>query len=141
MSIDGTGMKSLFFFLVIAIGLLSAQCGGAIDVRKGGDCEKIDPPKFRNLAVHYLLKSHPEMVAYINDAVPWKGGRITLEGLLGHETYRYSGDGWTATVEWNVVPQPVYEITLSYNRGQIVWKANLYVDCEIRETNFTMTFE
>ena len=131
-------MKSLFLVLVIAIGLLSIQYAGAFDINKEpqGDCEKIDPPRFRNLAVHYLVKSHPEMAAYINDAVPWKGGRITPEGLLGHETYRYSGDGWAATVEWNVVPQPVYEITLSYNRGQIVWKANLYVDCEIRETKY-----
>ncbi len=131
-------MKSLFFFLVIAIGLLSAQCGGAIDVRKDaqGDCEKIDPPKFRNLAVHYLLKSHPEMAAYINDAVSWKGGRITPKGLLGHETYQYYGDRWTAIIEWNVVSQPIYEITLSYNSDQIVWKGNLDVNCEIRETKY-----
>ncbi len=129
-------MKPLSFFLAVMLVVLSAQCGGALDVRKGGDCEKIDPPKFRNLAVHYLLKSHPEMAAYINETVPWKGGRTTREGLLGHETYRYSGDGWIATVEWNVVPQPVYEITLSYNRGRIVWKTNLYVDCEIRETKY-----
>ena len=52
----------------------------------------------------------------------WTGGRATPEGLVGYETYIYTGNGWNVTVGNPVIPV-------------LDWKG-VYFHGEVNETSF-----
>lgn len=99
------------------------------------DCLEVTPLGFLGLAEKYILAKHPETSAYLSLKAKWEGGRITPKGLLGHETYQYHKDKWSAKIEWNVVPKPIYKIILSYN-SQILWRGNIDKYCKIEELEY-----
>jgi len=70
--------------------------------------------KIRDAAMEYIKVNHAE-VALFMDKLEWTGGRVTPEGLLGAETYTYSSSGWLVTLNYPVVANPVYKITVSYS--------------------------
>ncbi len=68
----------------------------------------------REVALTYIKDNHPETAQFTNN-LSWKGGRTTPEGIVGAETYTYNANGWQVTIQYPVIPNPVYEITVNYN--------------------------
>ena len=74
-----------------------------------------------------FLESHSELYQYLNFA-GWAGGRATPEGLVGSETYSYFGvmynatsiypTGWAVTIQYPVVPNPVYSANITLHSVQ-----------------------
>lgn len=69
----------------------------------------IQQSHIRDLAMEYIKENHAEAAAFI-DGIQWTGGRVTPLGLVGAETYRYTGGGWDVTIRYAVVREPVYNI-------------------------------
>jgi len=63
--------------------------------------------------MNYLKIYHNETSTYIQNIV-WTGGRVTPEGLTGSETYNYQGSGWNVTIQYPVVLNPIYTLTVTY---------------------------
>jgi hypothetical protein len=75
-------------------------------------------------SLQYMIENHQAVVAYLN-AYSLAGGRVAPpEGFVGSETYRYAGVawnetalyevGWTVTVQYPVVPNPIYSVNITY---------------------------
>jgi len=48
------------------------------------------------------------------DEFSWSGGRVET-GLLGSEKYVYESNGWTVTISYPVVADPVYSVAVEYS--------------------------
>ncbi|MFB3889095.1 MAG: zinc-ribbon domain-containing protein [Candidatus Bathyarchaeia archaeon] len=69
--------------------------------------------KVRDDAMTYILANHPETAMFMQN-LTWTGGRQDT-GLVGAETYVYESTGWTVTLKYPVVPNPVYTVTADYS--------------------------
>ena len=98
-------------------------------------------PQIRDLAMNYLTTFHNQTAAYMLN-LTWVGGRVTSEGLLGAEVYRYQSSDWVVTIQYPVVPSPIYTITVQYtdslNQVMIDWHGTLQAGFII-ETAYTYT--
>jgi hypothetical protein len=56
---------------------------------------------------------HPETGQFMKSMV-WTGGRATPENRLGAETYIYQTIGWSVTMQYPVVLDPIYTVTAKY---------------------------
>ena len=77
--------------------------------------QKVLAPEYvRDLAIQYILENYPQLVEL---AAPeeWEFTDLTPEGLLGASTYRYTGLGWSVTVHFMVVLEPVYTVSVEYS--------------------------
>ena len=68
--------------------------------------------QIRDAAIAYIGSSHPETLQFMNQ-LNWTGGRRET-GLVGAETYIYHAEGWSVTLHYPVVPNPVYSVTAQY---------------------------
>ncbi len=68
--------------------------------------------QIRDQTMAFVGINHNETVPYMQ-SLTWTGGRATPEGLMGAETYSYQSSGWNVTIQYPVVPNPVYTITYS----------------------------
>ncbi len=69
--------------------------------------------QIRDAAIASIAVDHPETAQFMNDLV-WTGGRQDTK-LLGSETYMYQSQGWTVTIKYPVVANPIYNITVDYS--------------------------
>ncbi|MCL4435240.1 MAG: hypothetical protein M1503_07395 [Thaumarchaeota archaeon] len=76
-------------------------------------------------SLSYIGQKHPETASKIPEGVAWQGGRETPSGTVGHETYRYQGEGWTVTIEWNVVSPKNLVYTVTATHDSLVWKGDI----------------
>jgi hypothetical protein len=98
----------------------------------------------REVALAYIKENHPETSQFTNN-LSWTGGKQET-GLLGGETYIYNANGWQVTIQYPVIPNPVYEITVNYSVSAetgsisipyaIAWNGN-FGNGAITETNYT----
>jgi hypothetical protein len=79
--------------------------------------------QIRDAAMIYIKYNHPETAPIITNA-SWSTGKLET-GLVGSETIIYYDGGWTVTVQYPVVPNPVYTVTANYTVGDVyvVWQA------------------
>ncbi|MCW4018667.1 MAG: hypothetical protein NWF00_08345 [Candidatus Bathyarchaeota archaeon] len=68
----------------------------------------------RNKIMAYIGANHSETLQFMSD-LNWTGGRVTPENLLGAEIYTYQAQGWTVTIHYPVVLDPVYDVTVDYS--------------------------
>lgn len=89
----------------------------------------------RNDIVNFL-RTHADAVPYLQ-TFNWTGGNITPEGLVGSSTYSYINNGWNVTMQYPIVPNPIYAITANYNQGTvtIVWRGT-WQNTNITETSY-----
>ncbi|MCW4030377.1 MAG: hypothetical protein NWE92_12115 [Candidatus Bathyarchaeota archaeon] len=102
-----------------------------------------EPPtaeQVRDAAVTYIKNNHADAAQYLNN-VSWEGGRATAEGLVGYETYVYTGGSWNVTIGYPVIPNPTYDINATYTAagGPLIDWAGTYSDGTITETTYTNT--
>jgi hypothetical protein len=116
------------------------------------DLEATSAQQARDALFGSFLESHGDAYQYL-DFAGWEGGRATPEGLVGSETYSYSGvmynataiypTGWTVTVQYPVVPNPIYSANITYtpsSTGQRVidWQGN-WQNGTVTETSYSIT--
>lgn len=95
----------------------------------------IEPEQARDLAMNYIKQNHPDTAKYITGNITWSGNSTT-HGLVGHETYTYTGGNWNITIDWNVVAPEylTYKIKAQYTSG-ITWTGEIH-ETEITETSY-----
>jgi hypothetical protein len=102
--------------------------------------EQTEQEKVRDSIMTYIKTNHPEAAQFMKDLV-WTGGRVTPANLLGAETYMYYSQGWNVTINYPVVPNPIYKIVADYSAidvgipYRIIWKGTLQNDF-INETSY-----
>jgi uncharacterized coiled-coil protein SlyX len=96
--------------------------------------------KNRDSVMDYIKSNHPETAQFMN-GLAWIGGRTTPPDLIGAETYFYTSNGWKFTINYPVIPNPIYNITADYSATstgipyRVIWKGSWQNWC-INETSF-----
>ncbi len=91
----------------------------------------------RDVAMMYILATHPETSAIIPNSLVWTGGKVDTT-ILGSETYIYVSGGWTTTIQNLVVKDPAYNITANYSAANVfvIWQG-MDQSGTFTETNYT----
>jgi len=97
--------------------------------------EPLTEEQIRDEAIVYMQTNHAELAELLTD-ISWEGGRVET-GLLGSEIYNYTNANWTITVQYPVVPNPIYTITANYTAEDITltWEGT-YENGTIIETSY-----
>jgi hypothetical protein len=66
----------------------------------------------RDLTLMYLNAYHNQTSMYMHD-LSWRGGRMAM-GMIGSEKYNYVSTGWNVTLQYPVVPNPMFTINADY---------------------------
>lgn len=84
----------------------------------------------RDEALIYIESNHPEATLY-TQSLSWSGGRVET-GLTGSENYQYTtltsalgSAGWTVTINYPVVPNPIYTVTANYTQTGVETPVNI----------------
>jgi hypothetical protein len=84
----------------------------------------------RDAAITYIESSHPEAALYMQ-SLTWSGGRVET-GRVGAENYEYTtltsapgSAGWTVTINYPVVPNPIYTVTANYTQTGVQTPVNI----------------
>jgi hypothetical protein len=73
--------------------------------------------QMRDLIILYLQAYHNQTEPYLK-SLTWMGGRMTPMGMMGSEFYSYQSSGWNVTMQYPVVPNPLYAIVAQYKPAQ-----------------------
>ena len=109
-------------------------------IAQNGTSELSTQQKIRDSVMDYIKFNHPETAQFMNNLV-WKGGRTTPQNLIGAETYVYTSEGWKFTINYPVIPNPLYNITADYSATsisipyRIIWIGSWQNWC-INETSY-----
>ena len=96
--------------------------------------------KIRDSTMDYIKFNHPETTQFMN-GLAWIGGRTTPPGIVGAETYFYTSNGWKFTINYPVIPTPMYNITADYSATstgipyRVIWNGSWQNWC-INETSY-----
>ncbi len=151
MSMPHEKVKSLIVFMAIfaIVGGISWALVNAQQSSNNEDSPQAMPKlrlqeNLRDAALAYIVNNHPETAQFTNN-ISWTGGKQET-GLLGSETYIHGGKGWQVTIQYPVIPNPVYEITANYNTPTesgtisipyaIIW-TGVFEDGTTSETSYT----
>jgi uncharacterized protein YbdZ (MbtH family) len=88
-----------------------------------------------NEVIAFINASHPEVAPYIPSDMNWSGGRQNTS-LLGSETYIFTSALWNVTLQYPVVPDPIFNVNATYNTSTIVWRGT-WQSGSITETYFS----
>ena len=91
----------------------------------------------RDEAMNYTEANHTETTPYMKN-LSWTGGDVTPSGIVGASTYTYLSLGWNVTMQYPIVPDPIYTVTADYNSSgiSITWKGT-WQNNTITETSYT----
>ncbi len=73
--------------------------------------------EIRDAAMVYLAANHTGTIM-VMDNLTWTGGRQE-SGLVGAENYVYTSGNWSCVIDYLVVPNPVYTVTLDYSKFDV----------------------
>ncbi len=102
--------------------------------------QTLPPEQIRDQIINHIRISHPE-TASLMSSLNWMGGRQDT-GLVGAETYIYnSTSGWNVTIQYPVVPNPIYAINATYTSANmsVDWYGTIESNGIITETSYTHT--
>jgi hypothetical protein len=114
-------IKAAILFLTI-LAIASGVSWALVNAQQPTQEQQNQPQTMPKLLIHeqirdatmaYLGTAHPEAVHFM-DNLNWSGGREET-ALLGAETYTYQSQGWSVTIKYPVVANPVYNITVDYS--------------------------
>jgi len=96
----------------------------------------------RETVIMFIASNHTETQS-LTDGIIWVGGRATPEGILGAETYIYTGNGWNVTIRNPVIPDPIYKVNATYTASgsqqvTVDWQGT-YQHGVVTETKYTYT--
>jgi len=96
--------------------------------------------EIRDSVMGYIKLNHPEVAKFMND-LAWTGGRATPATSIGAETYVYTSIGWRLTINYPVIPNPLYNVTSDYSAPftgipyRIIWTGT-WQNWRITETSY-----
>ena len=95
----------------------------------------ISPENAVTRVVDFIAQRHePNEVACF---LRWSVEDLTPKGMLGSSTQRFTGDGWTITVSWQVVQFPVYSVEAQYDGATAFqWEGTVDHDGDVVEVEF-----
>ena len=66
--------------------------------------------------MQYMLDNYPPDVGVPLVPHPdhWDAEYLTPDGFVGASTWQFTQGGWTATVQYAIVLEPVYTVTIDY---------------------------
>jgi hypothetical protein len=89
--------------------------------------------QIRDSIMGYIKINHNQTAQFIQD-IAWTGGKVDQGMLVGSEKYNYTtltgapgSAGWTMTLQYPVVPNPIYTISANYTQTgvlspyQVMW--------------------
>lgn len=145
-------MKKLFIVLAVVV-LIVVIVGGILaytylpnqNPTTTPTGETNTPPKtlttvdeIRDGAMVYLAANHSGTVSMMS-GLSWSGGRQDT-GLLGAENYVYTSGSWSCVIDYPVVLNPVYTITMDYSvTGVGIRWMGSYHNGTFSETSATIT--
>ena len=98
--------------------------------------------QIRDLTMQYLMAYHNQTTQYMH-GLSWTGGHMNMGMMVGSETYSYQSSGWNVTMQYPVVPTPIYTITAEYTPMEmhstdymVTWQGTLQ-NGTITQTNYT----
>ena len=71
----------------------------------------------RNNVMAYLKNNHEETAQYMQN-FNGQEENVTPSGLVGSSTYSYLSQGWNVTMQYPVVPNPIYIIIANYTEAK-----------------------
>jgi hypothetical protein len=99
----------------------------------------------RNNVITYIKNNHEETAQFMQ-SFNWTGGRVEPETpMVGSETYTYLSQGWNVTIQYPVVPNPIYTIIADYSASasgtvsipyRVIWQGT-WENGVITETSYT----
>lgn len=89
----------------------------------------------RQEAISYILAHHPDLA--LSPTMTWQEQRVTAEGLVGREDYRYVSGDWELTVWWLVLPQSEYHVTLLNSATGLKWDGTIDHSGEVKEMAYS----
>ncbi|MDD3791642.1 MAG: hypothetical protein PHY74_00755 [Candidatus Bathyarchaeota archaeon] len=96
--------------------------------------------QIRDGAMLYLGANHTETFQLMDD-LTWSGGRQETGGL-GAETYVYLSGSWSVVIDYPVVLNPLYTITIDYaSEGLSVNWVGTYQNTTFTENSYTISPE
>jgi hypothetical protein len=105
------------------------------------------PEQIRTQTLNFIRTNHPITAQYMQNLGAWTGGRTTPNGIVASEIYSYLSGGWNVTMQYPVVPNPIYSITANYTASTsagapthliIAWSGT-WQSGTIRETSYRYT--
>jgi hypothetical protein len=102
--------------------------------------QTLPPEQIRDQIINHIRISHPETASLMSN-LDWTGGRQDT-GLVGGEIYIYSThNGWTVTIPYPVVPNPIYSVNATYASANmsVDWYGTIESNGIITETSYTHT--
>ncbi len=66
----------------------------------------------RDAAINYIASKHSEISPYM-PPFSWSGG-LQDTGFVGSALYKYQNEGWTITIQYPIVENPVYNVNATY---------------------------
>jgi hypothetical protein len=95
----------------------------------------------RNDVVSSIARNHNETDLYIS-TFSWSGGLVET-GFVGSAVYEYKSSGWTVSLQYPIVENPVYTVNATYtspttNNVIVNWQG-LWENTVVVETAYTFT--
>jgi hypothetical protein len=139
-------VKSVLLFTTIFL-IVGAVSWAVVSAQQASDPTDQIIPQFdlqghiRDTVMAHIASTHSEVSPLFSDT-GWTGGRVETT-LLGAETYTYQSEGWNVTINYPVVQDPVYSVTVHYSVPEgtmgipysVDWEGT-WQDSNITETNF-----
>ena len=98
----------------------------------------LTPEAARDSIIGYILTTYPQL-SRVQLPDQWFFEDLTPEGLLGSSTFCYSGMGWTITVKFNIVLEPVYTVNVKYDGDEeFTWEGTVDQSLTISETSTSL---
>lgn len=84
----------------------------------------------RDLTMMFLKVYHNNTSPYMQNMMPWTGGQMDMDMMVGSIKYNYQSSGWNINIQNPVVPNPPYTITAVYvpsgmQHAMITWEGIL----------------
>ena len=98
----------------------------------------LDQEQIRDLIALYIQVYHNQTEPYMQ-SLTWMGGRMTLMGMMGSEFYSYESSGWNVTIQYPVVPNPLYTIMAQYKPTQYWNTGDVLISWQGTMQNGTIT--
>lgn len=131
-------ITAIFVFIIVGA-LLTATVLG---LKNGIDSESPEsvpepPESARDKAIYYILQEHKEL-GVLQVPASWTMENLT-PGLLGASNLQYAAAGWTVTVSYPVVLEPIYTVDVEYTGGVCFqWTGTVSQTWAVAETNFVV---
>jgi hypothetical protein len=78
--------------------------------------------------VQHVMTEYHEL-AGVSIPEDWTVSTLNPDDLLGASTLEFTGAGWTVNVHYQVVLEPVYDVTLEYdNDAGFTWEGKIDSD-------------